>query len=99
MTMSELLTMTRCWQVAVLPLASVAGQRWMLVPRGRVVGALLTTLMAERLSEAAGVGRIAVVAEHRPGSVVAMASAMLGRVGGWVSCTMTRWELVAILPQ
>ena len=70
-----LLTMTRCEQVAVLPLRSVAVQVTRLVPTGNCAGALLVTLDTPQLSAAPGPLRLTPVARHELVSVATVTSA------------------------
>src|SRR5467141_107272 len=59
-------TMTRCWQVAVLPLLSVAVQVTRLVPVGNCAGALLVIVTAPQLSLAIGLPKTTPVAKQAP---------------------------------
>src|SRR5690242_163029 len=81
--------MTRCWQVAVLPLLSVAVQVTRLVPTGNCAGALLVTVTAPQLSLAVGLPRTTPVAKQTPASGLTVTSAGHTIVGSCVSRTVT----------
>src|SRR5438309_420262 len=91
-------TMTRCWQVAVLPLLSVAVQVTRLVPVGNCAGALLVTVTEPQLSLAVGVLRATPVAMQAQELTLTVTSAGQVIVGTWLSRTMTRCWQVAVLP-
>src|ERR1700719_688205 len=91
-------TITRCWQVAVFPLLSVAVQVTRLVPTGNCAGALLVTVTAPQLSLAVGLPRATPVAKHAPALALTVTSAGQVIVGCWMSRTMTRCWQVAVLP-
>ena len=57
-------TVTVCVQLAVLPDVSVTAQTTELVPRGKLVGALLATLATVQLSEVIGLPKTTPLAEH-----------------------------------
>src|SRR5207245_657439 len=75
-------TMTRCWQVAVLPLLSVAVQVTRLVPVGNCAGALLLTVTVPQLSLAVGLPNGTPVAKHVPTFALTVTSAGHVMVGG-----------------
>src|SRR2546428_7600043 len=68
-------TTTRCWQVVVLPLLSVAVQVTKLVPTGNCSGALLVTVTEPQLSLAVGLPNATPVAKHVPTFALAVTSA------------------------
>src|SRR5260370_3198839 len=68
-------TITSCGQVAVLRCESVAVQITVLVPTGKIAGALLVTVTAPQLSETVGVPSVTLVAPHRPGEATTVTSA------------------------
>src|SRR5215468_9407212 len=90
--------MTSCGQVAVLPCVSVAVQMTMLVPTGKMAGALLVTVTGPQLSATVGELRVTLVAPHIPGEAVAVTSVGQEIVGGWLSVTITSCGQVAVLP-
>src|SRR5262245_34616080 len=55
-------TTTNCWQLAELPLLSVAVHVTTLVPGAKLTGALLITVLTPQLSEVTGVPRATLVA-------------------------------------
>src|SRR5439155_826044 len=69
------LTVTRCWQVALLPLLSVVVQVTRLVPTGNCTGALLVTVTPPQLSFAVGVPRATPVAKQVPALALTVTSA------------------------
>src|SRR6266481_4611194 len=69
-------TITSCWQIAVLPCESVAVQITVLVPTGNIAGALLVMLAtAPQLSETVGVLSVTLVAPHMPGEATTVTNA------------------------
>jgi hypothetical protein len=62
--------MTNCWQLFVLPCTSVTAHVTVLVPTGKLAGALLVTLATPQLSETVGAPRLTLDAEHRPESAL-----------------------------
>src|SRR5438093_13086383 len=78
-------TIARCWQVALLPLPSVAVQVTRLVPTGNCAGALLVTVTEPQLSLAAVVPRVTPVAKQDPALALTVTSA------GQVLMTSTLW--------
>src|SRR6266446_4597684 len=90
--------MTRCWQVAVLPLLSVAVQVTRLVPLGNCAGALLVIVTVPQLSLAVGLPRATPVAKQVPAFTLTVTSAGQVIVGTWLSRTTTRCWQVAVLP-
>src|SRR5437870_3359003 len=91
-------TTTRCWQVAVLPLLSVAVQVTRLVPVGNCAGALLVIVTVPQLSLAVGLPNATPVAKQAPEFTLTVTSAGQVIVGAWLSRTMTRCWQVAVLP-
>ena len=59
-------TITRCWQVVVLPLLSVTVQVTVFVPTGNCAGALLVTVTEPQLSVAVTVPKVTPVAKQDP---------------------------------
>src|SRR5258708_30251678 len=90
--------MTRCWQVAVLPLLSVAVQVTRLVPVGNCAGALLVIVTGPQLSLAVGLPKATPVAKQAPEFTLTVTSAGQVIVGTWLSRTATRCWQVAVLP-
>src|SRR5438445_8967514 len=90
--------MTRCWQVAVFPLLSVAVQVTRLVPVGNCAGALLVIVTVPQLSLAVGLPRATPVAKQAPGLTLTVTSAGQVIVGTWLSRTTTRCWQVVVLP-
>src|SRR5438876_8853694 len=82
-------TITRCWQVALLPLPSVAVQVTRLVPTGNCAGALLVTVTEPQLSLAVGVPRATPVAKHVPALALTVTSAGQVIVGRELALTAT----------
>src|SRR5438270_10324302 len=68
-------TTTRCWQIAVLPLLSVAVQVTRLVPVGNCAGALLVIVTVPQLSLAVGLPRATPVAKQAPELTLTVTSA------------------------
>src|SRR5258708_14287669 len=91
-------TTTRCWQVALLPLLSVAVQVTRLVPLGNCAGALLVIVTVPQLSLAIGLPRATPVAKQAPEFTVTHTSAVQAPVRTLWSRTTTRWWQVAGLP-
>src|SRR5438876_165502 len=91
-------TITRCWQVALLPLLSVAVQVTRLVPTGNCAGALLVTVTAPQLSLAVGLPIATPVAMHVPALALTVTSAGQVIAGTWVSWTVTVKVQVLVLP-
>src|SRR5256885_4588525 len=91
-------TTTRCWQVAVLPLLSVAVQVTRLVPVGNCAGALLVIVTVPQLSLAVGLPKATPVAKQAPELTLTVTSAGQVIVGTWLSRTTTRCWQVAVLP-
>src|ERR1700719_825829 len=91
-------TITRCWQVAVFPLLSVAVQVTRLVPTANCAGALLVTVTAPQLSLAVGLPRSTPVAKHVPALALTVTSAGQVMVGSCVSWTVTVKVQVLVLP-
>src|SRR2546425_2919785 len=91
-------TTTRCWQVALSPLLSVAVQVTRLVPVGNCAGALLVTVTAPQLSLAVGLPNATPVAKQAPELTLTVTSAGQVIVGTWLSRTTTRCWQVVVLP-
>src|SRR5438093_832201 len=91
-------TTTRCWQVAVLPLLSIAVQVTRLVPVGNCAGALLVTVTVPQLSLAVGLPKATPVAKQAPEFTLTVTSAGQVIVGTWLSRTTTRCRHVAVPP-
>src|SRR3989441_56072 len=91
-------TMTRCWQLAVLPLLSVAVQVTRLVPVGNCARALLVIVTVPQLSLAVGLPNATPVAKQAPEFTLTVTSAGQVIVGTWLSRTTTRCWQVAVLP-
>src|SRR5882672_10660893 len=91
-------TTTRCWQLAVLPLLSLAVQVTRLVPVGNCAGALLVTVTAPQLSLAVGLPKTTPVAKQTPTFALTVTSVGQVIVGSWLSVTITRCWQVAMLP-
>jgi hypothetical protein len=90
-------TTTVCVAVALFPEASVTVQVTIVVPVKKVVGALLTTLATEQLSDVVGVPKLTLNATHPSFAVKAtFVGAVI--VGNSVSITVTVWLAVAKLP-
>ena len=62
------LTVTICVQVAVLPEPSITVQMTVVLPKGKLAGALLVTLATVQLSDVTGVPNITPLAEQVPAS-------------------------------
>src|SRR5258708_32138196 len=90
--------MTRCWQVAVLPLLSVAVQVTRLVPVGNCAGALLVIVTVPQLSLAVGLPNATPVAKQAPELTLTVTSAGQVIVGAWLSRTTTRCWPVPVVP-
>src|SRR2546428_3173670 len=71
-------TTTRCWQVAVLPLLSVAVQVTRFVPVGNCAGALLVIVTVPQLSLAVVVTKATPVAKQAPEFTLTVTSAGQG---------------------
>ena len=91
-------TMTRCWQVAVFPLLSVAVQVTRFVPTANCAGALLVTAIVPQLSLAVGLPKTTPVAKQAPAFALTVTSVGQVTVGCWLSVTMTRCWQVAVFP-
>src|SRR5437867_4667154 len=91
-------TITRCWQVALLPLPSVAVQVTRLVPTGNCGGALLVTVTVPQLSLAVGLPNATPVAKQVPEFTFTVTSVGQVIVGGRLSRTITRCWHVAVFP-
>src|SRR5256885_12492315 len=90
-------TTTRCWQVAVLPLLSVAVQVTRLVPVGNCAGALLVIVTVPQLSLAVGLPKATPVAKQAPELTLTVTSAGQVIVGTWLSRTTTRcWQVAGV---
>src|ERR1043166_4852697 len=89
---------TVCWQLLLLPWTSTTVQVTVLVPTGKLAGALLVTLATPQLSAVAGVPRVTPAALHSP--MLAFAVTVPGQVmlGASVSSTVTDWVQVLLLP-
>src|SRR5438132_1567950 len=83
-------TTTRCWQVAVLPLLSVAVQVTRFVPVGNCAGALLVIVTVPQLSLAVGLPRATPVAKQAPAFTLTVTSAGLVIVPTRRSSDLTR---------
>src|SRR5947207_4782881 len=83
-------TITRCWQVAMLPLLSVAVQVTRLVPTGNCAGALLVIVTEPQLSVAVGLPKARPVAKQLPALALTDTSAGQVIAGGCRSRTITR---------
>src|SRR5260370_37361227 len=68
-----------------------------LVPTGKIAGALLVTVTAPQLSATVGVPRATFVAPHIPGEATTVTKAGQEIVGGWLSVTITSCGQVAVL--
>src|SRR5437773_747601 len=91
-------TTTRCWQLAVLPLLSVAVQVTRLVPVGNCAGALLVIVTVPQLSLAVGLPNATPVAKQAPEFTLTVTSAgqvIVGKIGRATS--RGRWQ-IAVLP-
>src|SRR5258706_456801 len=89
-------TVTDCWQVAVLPLLSVAVQVTSVVPTGKLAGALLVTVTPQ-LSATTGAPRFTPEATHGPLLAFTVRLAGHGIVGGVASVTGKRaWHCVLL---
>src|SRR6267378_3693261 len=92
-------TITRCWQVVVLPLPSVTVQVTVLVPTGNWAGALLVTVTEPQLSVAVTVPKVTPVAKQDPALAFTVTSAgQEVMTGTWMSRTITRCWQVVVLP-
>src|SRR6266403_6268196 len=91
-------TITVCGQVAELPCASRTVQMTVLVPTGKIAGALLVTVTAPQLSATVGVLRVTLVAPHIPGEAKTVTRVGQEIVGSWLSVTITICGQVAELP-
>src|SRR6185503_16966085 len=91
-------TITRCWQVAVFPLLSVAVQVTRLVPTANCAGALLLIATVPQLSLAVGLPKTTPVAKQAPAFALTVTSAGQVIAGCWLSVTMTRCWQVAVFP-
>ena len=85
--------------VAVLPEASATVQVTVVVPKGKLVGASLITLLTEQLSVVTGVPKLTAVAVHEPRSVFTLTFDGHMMVGFWLSVTVTFCVQVAVLPE
>src|SRR6185369_14750879 len=90
-------TTTNCWQVAVLPLVSVAVQVTVFVPKGKLAGALLVTLATAQLSLVTGAPRTTLVAlqAELAATITVGGQVMVG--GLWSRTTTCCWQ-VTVLP-
>src|SRR5260370_6116275 len=68
-----------------------------LVPTGKIAGALLVTVTEPQLSATVGLPRATLVAPHIPGEAKTVTSAGHEIVGGWLSVTITSCEQGAVL--
>src|SRR3989441_10778849 len=91
-------TTTRCWQVAVLPLLSVAVQVTRLVPVGNWAGALLVIVTVLQLSLAVGLPRATSVSKHGAQLDLPASPTRRATVRAWLSRTTTRCWQLAVLP-
>src|SRR5258708_33477080 len=91
-------TTTRCWQVALLPLLSVAVQVTRLVPMGNCAGALLVIVTVPQLSLAIGLPISFLMIRRPPRSTLFPSTTLFRSVGAWLSRTTTRCWQVAVLP-
>ena len=91
-------TITSCAHVAVLPLLSRTVQITVLVPTGKLAGALFVTVVEPQLSLVTGTPKFTFVATHRPAA--ALTVTLLGHTsaGGWLSVTITACAHVAVFP-
>ena len=90
--------MTCCVQVLASPHESVAVQTTAFVPLGNVLGAALVTVTASpQLLDAVAVPSTTPLAEHWPGSVLAVTSAGQVMVGGVVLLTVMTCVQSAVL--
>src|SRR5947199_9430952 len=80
-------TTTRCWQVAVLPLLSVAVQVTRFVPVGNCAGALLVMVTVPQLSLAGAVESRVGEAKQARELTLTVTSAGQVMVGTWLSRT------------
>src|SRR6266481_1668974 len=69
-----------------------------LVPTGKIAGALLVTVTTPQLSATVGAPRVTLVAPHIPGEAKAVTNVGQEIVGGWLSVTITVCGQVAVLP-
>src|SRR2546426_4329113 len=92
------MTVTVCWQELVLACTSTTIQMTVVVPIGKVAGAVLPTLATPQLSEVTGVPRLTPEAEHWP--ALALVNTLAGQVmlGGCVSVTVTVWVQELVRP-
>ena len=82
-------TVTVCEAVAVLPDASVAVQMTVVVPAGKLAGALFVTPETEQLSEVTGVPRLTPVAEQLAALAVTVTAEGAVITGTWLSRIVT----------
>src|SRR5260370_15813743 len=68
-----------------------------LVPTGKIVGALLVTVTTPQLSATVGLPSVTFVAPHIPGEAKTVTSVGQEIVGGWLSVTITSCGQVAVL--
>src|SRR5437016_9738507 len=91
--------MTRCWQVAALPLLSVAVQVTKLVLLPYSALALSVMVTVPQLSLAVGLPRATPVAKQAPEVTLAVTSAREAIVGSLLSRSLTRcWQVAAWPP-
>src|SRR5216683_1401431 len=99
---SEATTVTKAGQVIVGGWLSVTitscGQMAVLVPTGKIAGALLVTVTAPQLSATVGFPMATLVAPHIPGEAKTVTTVGQEIVGGWLSVTITSCGQVAVLP-
>lgn len=91
-------TVTVCVQVAVFPEASATVQVTVVVPKGKLAGASLVTLLTEQLSVVTGVPKLTPVAEQEPRSAFTLTFEGHTMVGFWLSVTVTFCVQLAVLP-
>src|SRR6185436_13225505 len=91
-------TITRCVHELVLPLVSVTVHVTVLVPSGKLAGALLVTEATAQLSPVTGMPRLTPVAEQELVLAETVTSAGQMMVGGSGSFTVTVNEQVLVLP-
>src|ERR1043166_1438706 len=89
---------TVCWQLLLLPWTSTTVQVTVLVPTGKLAGALLVTLATPQLSAVAGVPSTTPLALHRPVSAFTVTRPGQVMLGASVSSTVTDWVQVLLLP-
>src|SRR5205823_12986532 len=91
-------TVTFCVAVLELPLLSRAVQVTIVTPLRNCAGALLLSVTPPQLSVASGEPKATLVETHRPGEVLVRTGAGAVSNGGELSCTVTFWVAMLVLP-